>query len=84
VLELAQIHGAQVQGPPVALGEVIGAVHQAVEEHAVLEAEHMGDLVGEHPTAAPQQEVLRVFRNRLAVETRVIAGEAEDTDAILW
>ena len=82
MLKLAQIHGAQVQGLGVAFAEVIGAVHQAVEEHAVRDAEHVGDLVGEHLAAASQQEVLRILESRLTAEARVVAGEAEDTDMI--
>lgn len=48
VLELAQVNGAELQRPGVALGEVVRAVHQARVEHAVGDAEQMGGLVRQH------------------------------------
>ena len=55
----ALLLGGASAWPGVALGEVVGAVHQAVEGGAVRETEHVPDLVGEHLAAAAQHERLR-------------------------
>src|SRR5438067_4762583 len=47
VLELAQADRAQPHRPSVGLLEVVRAVHQAAEVHAVMEAEHVTRLVRE-------------------------------------
>src|ERR1035441_8857427 len=82
-LELPQAHRAKVQRAAVALLEVVGAIHDAVEIDAVGQTEHVPGLMGEH-LHAPLQEQRRVILSpRLPVKGRVVAGKAVNSYALV-
>jgi L-fucose mutarotase/ribose pyranase (RbsD/FucU family) len=60
LVELAQAQRARVQGAAVGLLEVVAAVHHAVIMNAVVDGEHVADLVGHQLEAAAQDRGRRL------------------------
>ena len=69
-----------MQRTRIAFFQMVGAVHHAPEIDAVKQAEHVGRLVNEDLAASSQQDFFVVAAAFGAVEGRVIAGEAVDSD----
>ena len=63
VVQLAQTHGAKEVWAGVALVEVVAAVHEALEEDAVAETEHVSDLVTHRLAGSDQDGRNRVTEN---------------------
>ena len=80
LLQLAQIHRTQMRRARIAFGQVIRAVHEAMEIDAMLNAEHVRHLVRQHLAASSQQQLPGILRPFVA-ETRIVAGKAVDAHA---
>ena len=81
-LQLAQTDRAEVQRATIAFGQMIRAVHQAVEKGAVSEAEHVTSFMGEHFTATAEQKRLIIRGASFAVKGRVVPRKAVNADAL--
>src|SRR5258708_2246275 len=82
LIQLAQVHRAQVHGLGVFLRQVVGAVHHAAKIDAVVDPEHVPRFVRQHLAAATQHEpeaVSRVF----STETGIVAGKAVDAYPVI-
>lgn len=78
--EFAQADGAKVLRAEVGFVEVVGAVHQAIEVDAVVQAEHVAGFVSKDFTAALQDDLAIIFVSFTAKKGRVVASEAVDAD----
>ena len=81
-LKFVEIHRAEVQWLGVLFGKVVRPVHQAAKPDAVLDAEHMTGLVGQNFATAPVHQLARVRGSSLAIEARIVTGEAIDAHTI--
>jgi len=77
-LKLAQADGTEMERRAVQLGEMIGAVHQAGVESAVLHAKHVAGLVREDLRGAAECE--GAWRRRFLSRRPAVAGEAVDSN----
>jgi hypothetical protein len=82
VLKLAQTYGAEVERPGIAFLQMVGSIHTALEEYAMMETEHMPCLMGEHPAAALEEYFSVIGIAPLPVERGIIACEAVHADAL--
>jgi hypothetical protein len=81
-VKLPQADRAEVQRAPIALGQVIGAVHQAMEIDAVRQAEQVAGLVRQYLATPAQHERLLAARVRLAVEGWIVTRETVNADPL--
>jgi hypothetical protein len=82
VLQLAQVYGTQVKRTSITLIQMIGSIHQAVKENAVLDSKHVGSFVSQNLAASPQDERLPIGRLD-TVKLRIIPGKAKHSDTII-
>jgi len=81
-VEFAQADGAEVLRTGVGFLQVVGAVHQAIEVDAVVQAEHVAGFMGEHLAAALQDNLAIIVGSFLSEKGRIVASEAVDTDTL--
>ena len=81
VMKLPQIHRTQVERPPVALLQMIGSVHQAVEVDTVLNTEHVTRFVSQHLAAPPQYQIVPIAAVD-PIELWVVSDKTVDADAV--
>src|SRR5438876_10414842 len=81
-LQFPQADGTEMQRPAIALGQMIRAVHQAVEVRTMREAKHVAGLMCEHFAAPPPQQSLVTRPARFAEKCRIVAGKAVNADTI--
>jgi hypothetical protein len=61
---------------------MIGTVHEAFEENAVLQLEHMTCLMGQDFATPPEKDFLEVLAGLLSIESRGITGKAENPNTV--
>jgi hypothetical protein len=80
VMKLPEIDGTHMQWPAITLIQVIGAVHQAIKENAVLNSEHMTCLMRQDFTASAQHDS-SVIGSLDSVKLRIVPGKTEYANA---
>jgi hypothetical protein len=79
VMKLPKIHGTKMQRPSIALVQVIGTVHQAFKENAVLNSEHVTCFMCQDFAASAQHE--RTTIGSLdSVKSRIVPGVTRRTE----
>lgn len=81
-LKFTEIHRAEVQRSGVRFGEVIRPVHQTAKPDAVLDPEHMTRFVRQNFQTAPEHQHARVRAGSLAIEPRIVTGEAVNAHTV--
>jgi hypothetical protein len=61
---------------------MIGSIHQAIKENAVLDSKHVGSFVRQNLAASTQYEPLPIGRLD-TIKLRIIPGKAKHSDAII-
>jgi hypothetical protein len=82
VVQFSQIYGTYVQRASIAFIQVIGSIHQAIKEDAVLDSKHMGGFMRQDSATPPQYEHIPI-RSLDSVKIRVIPRKAEHSNAIV-
>jgi hypothetical protein len=65
-----------MQGTAITLIKVVGAIHQAIKEDAMLDTGHVRGLMRENFTASTQHKRLPI-RPILSVKLRIVTGETK-------
>jgi hypothetical protein len=81
VMKLPKVYGTQMQWAPIALIQVIRAIHQATIENAVLNSEHMTCFVRQYFAASTQHESSTIG-SLDAVKLGIVSSKAKYADAI--
>jgi hypothetical protein len=77
VVKFSKTHRAEMEGPPIALFQVVGSVFQTTEVNAAHESEHVGGFVHQNLAAATDESSLTTRETFLAVKLQIVPGEAE-------
>ena len=81
MLQFSQVDGTQVERPRIAFGQMVRAVHQAVEKDAMVNAQDVSHLVCHDLAASAEHKLSGVF-GLFAMEGRIVSGEAVHADPV--